>query len=201
MINYNENRIRKLTQYEGRIHVIMGPMFSGKTTELLRNIERLKFAKYNICLVTYSNDTRYSSTPSIATHTKQFHEALYCEKMEDIIDKLSEYDAIGIDEAHFIPDVVKYSEILANKGKIVIVSGLDGSFQRKEFGNFLDIIPLAEKVEKLSAVCIKCCMDASFTTRTVMSTEIELIGGSDKYIATCRRCYHASLQNDRSQSS
>ncbi|KAF1742814.1 hypothetical protein MXB_5394 [Myxobolus squamalis] len=182
--HYSQNRIRKLNQYEGRIHVIMGPMFSGKTTELLRNIERLKFAKYNICLVTYSNDTRYSSTPSIATHTKlrknwltirQFHEALYCETMEDIIDKLSEYDAIGIDEAHFIPDVVKYSEILANNGKIVIVAGLDGSFQRKEFGNFLDIIPLAEKVEKLSAVCIKCTMDASFTTRTVMSTEKEAI--------------------------
>ncbi|KII74052.1 Thymidine kinase [Thelohanellus kitauei] len=87
------------------------------------------------------------------------------------MDKLEQYDAIGIDEAHFISDIVESCEKLANMGKIIILAGLDGTFQRKGFGNFLDIIPLAEKVEKLNAVCIRCTKDAAFTTRLTDSQQ------------------------------
>lgn len=87
-------------------------------------------------------------------------------------------------------DVVDFSENLANNGKCVIVAALDGTFQRKPFGSVLSLIPLAEQVTKLSAVCVICQNDAAFSLRTTEETQVEVIGGADKYIAVCRRCYH-----------
>lgn len=78
---------------------------------------------------------------------------------------------------------------MANKGKIVIVAALDGTFQRKPFNNVLELVPLAESVTKLNAVCMICFKDAAFTKRLGNQTQIELIGGSDLYISTCRNCF------------
>lgn len=90
---------------------------------------------------------------------------------------------------------MEFSEKMANMGKIVIIAALDGTYQRKGFGDVLDLIPLAESVVKLTAVCMKCYKDASFTKRRVAQTQIELIGGSESYQAVCRSCYHA-IGND-----
>mgnify|MGYP001055552487 CR=1 FL=1 len=78
----------------------------------------------------------------------------------------------------------------ANSGKIVIVAALDGTFQRKPFGKVLNLVPLAETVTKLSAVCVMCQDDAAFSVRLSNETAVEVIGGADKYIAVCRTCYH-----------
>jgi thymidine kinase len=78
---------------------------------------------------------------------------------------------------------------MANKGKIVIIACLDGTFQRKPFGDVLQLIPMAEKVTKLSAVCMVCKKKASFTRRLGSETQVELIGGSDMYISVCRQCF------------
>jgi hypothetical protein len=99
------------------------------------------------------------------------------------------YDCIGIDEGQFFPDIVPFCEKMANIGKTVIVAALDGTFQRKPFGSVLDLIPLAESVTKLSAVCMLCYNDASFTERLGDELAVEVIGGSDKYLAVCRQCY------------
>jgi thymidine kinase len=78
---------------------------------------------------------------------------------------------------------------MANAGKTVVVVALDGTFQRKPFNRILELVPLAEKVVKLTAICHKCKKDASFTQRTIMSDRIELIGGSESYVASCRECF------------
>merc|ERR1711879_726297 len=97
---------------------------------------------------------------------------------------------IGIDEGQFFSDLFPFCEKWADEGKIVIVAALDGTFQRKAFGTVLNLIPIAEKVTKLSAVCmLRCSRDASFTYRMPTETEVEVIGGADKYVAVCRGCY------------
>lgn len=88
--------------------------------------------------------------------------------------------------------MVSVCEYLANEGKIVIVAALDGTFQRKAFGSVLELVPLAEEITKLTAVCMICCRDASFTKRLGNEKEIEVIGGSEMYISVCRKCFSKS---------
>ena len=84
-----------------------------------------------------------------------------------------------------------FCEELANAGKTVVVAALDGTFQRQPFGRTLDLIPLAEDILKLSAVCVYCGHDAAFSKRVSSEKEVEVIGGADKYVAVCRRCFHS----------
>lgn len=83
-------------------------------------------------------------------------------------------------------------QLFADSDKIVIVAGLDGTFQQKPFGNILELIPIAERVIKLSAICVYCGKDAAFTQRIVDNSEVELIGGEDAYRPTCRKCFKKS---------
>ena len=172
----------------GYIQLIMGPMFSGKTTELLRRVKRYSIATYKSCLVKYECDDRYDQD-SIATHDNELANAYACSCLSEVMDKMKQHQVVGIDEGQFFPDLVECCENLANEGKIVIVAALDGTFQRKAFGPIPNLIPMAETVIKLKAVCMKCYGDAAFTKRTVDSDKVELIGGADKYMAVCRGCY------------
>lgn len=88
-----------------------------------------------------------------------------------------EHDVVAIDEGQFYHDIVEFCEDLANLGIIVLVAALDGTFQRKPFGNIINLLPMAEKVTKLTAVCVYCAQEASFTQRIIESQEVELIGG------------------------
>jgi len=115
--------------------------------------------------------------------------AIPCSKLFDIEERVVGFDVIGVDEGQFYPDVVEFCEKMANIGKTIIVSALDGTFQRKPFNRVLELIPLAEKIDKLSAVCSICQGEAPFTARIGEETQLEIIGGSDKYIALCRRCF------------
>lgn len=115
--------------------------------------------------------------------------AMRCIKLKDIESHFAQYDAIAIDEGQFFPDIVEMSERLANSGKHVIVSGLDGTFERKPFGNILNLVAIAEKVTKLNSICAYCFKLASFSHRTVKSNVVELIGGEETYKPVCRKCY------------
>eukprot|EP01111_Echinosteliopsis_oligospora_P001232 TRINITY_DN1177_c0_g1_i1.p1 TRINITY_DN1177_c0_g1~~TRINITY_DN1177_c0_g1_i1.p1 ORF type:complete len:190 (-),score=39.83 TRINITY_DN1177_c0_g1_i1:336-905(-) len=174
---------------DASIQVIMGPMFSGKTTELLRRLRRFTFANKSCVVIKYKKDTRYSED-LLSTHDKQMTPALPTEILADVMEQCKKFDVIGVDEGQFFPDIVSFSETLANLGKTVIVATLDGTFQRKPFMNVLELIPLAEMVTKLNAVCMLCYKDASFSKRIGTEKEVEVIGGADKYIAVCRKCYH-----------
>lgn len=173
----------------GRIELIVGPMFAGKTTELLRRIERAEIAKKKCCVMKYSKDTRYSAQ-NVSTHDLHMRTAIPCPVLMPTYNEASLYDVIGIDEGQFFPDVVEFSEKLANEGKIVIVAGLDGDFMRKPFGRVLELISKCESITKLTAVCTETGGDACFTQRLVDSKELELIGGNDMYRAASRSSFH-----------
>lgn len=164
-------------------------MYAGKSTELMRRINRLKIAGKNCLMIKYSRDVRYSET-DVATHDRQFYAAYPCERLSEASSRVSLYDCIGIDEGQFFPDIVRFCDKLASSGKIVIVAALDGNFMREPFGNILKLVPKAESVIKLTAVCMKCNLDASFSQKIAGDkSKTEDIGGKDKYISTCRRCH------------
>ena len=108
-------------------------------------------------------------------------DAIPCEELNEhliITKKYKEFDVIGIDEGQFFDDIVNSCEIMAREGKNVIVAGLDATFQREVFGNLIQLIPLCEKVKKLSAICKDCYDSACFTVRTVSGqTEVNMVGG------------------------
>ncbi|AOA33024.1 hypothetical protein GTPV_gp062 [Goatpox virus Pellor] len=171
----------------GYIHLIIGPMFSGKSTELIRIVKRYQIAQYKCCVVKYLNDIRYGN--SVYTHDNNHVSAMSTTLLYDVVDKIMKFDIIGIDEGQFFKDIVPFSENMANMGKIIIIAALDSTFQRKEFNDILKLIPLSEKVTKLNAVCMECYKDAAFSKRITKEKEIELIGGKEKYKSVCRKCY------------
>lgn len=104
-----------------------------------------------------------------------------------------EYDVLGVDEGQFFPDVISFSESLANLGKVVIIAALDGTFQRQAFGDISKLVPLSESIIKLNAICMVCHNTAAFTKRISNEEKVEIIGGADKYMAVCRECYHSQI--------
>eukprot|EP00041_Stephanoeca_diplocostata_P015195 m.288391 g.288391 ORF g.288391 m.288391 type:complete len:226 (+) comp19960_c0_seq11:177-854(+) len=173
---------------DGSIQLILGPMFSGKSTELLRRIKRYSIAKNRCLVIKYINDTRYSKD-RVSTHDRQEFEATAANKLFDVERETDDVDIVGIDEGQFFPDLVPFAEKMASVGKTVIIGALDGTFQRKPFGTILELVPMAEHVVKLNAVCFNCGADAPFSKRIVDDTAVEVIGGADKYVAACRRCF------------
>ena len=171
------------------IDLVLGPMFAGKSTELLRKIRRYSVASKSCLVIKYANDNRYSDK-SVSTHDKQQIEAVSCENINDIEEIAKKYEIIGIDEGQFFDDIVEFSERMANLGKIVVIAALDATFERKPFGRVLELIPLAENVSKLDAVCIDWKQSASFTKRLCDSKETELIGGAEIYKPVCRGCFN-----------
>ncbi|XP_059938017.1 thymidine kinase, cytosolic isoform X1 [Mesoplodon densirostris] len=171
----------------GQIQVILGPMFSGKSTELMRRVRRFQIAQYKCLVIKYAKDTRYSS--NFSTHDRNTMEALPACVLRDVAQEALGVAVIGIDEGQFFPDIVEFSETMANAGKTVIVAALDGTFQRKAFGTILNLVPLAESVVKLTAVCMECFREAAYTKRLGVEKEVEVIGGADKYHSVCRLCY------------
>ena len=149
-------------------------MFSGKSTELIRRLQRFKIARYNCLIVKYAKDKRYTEEDSIATHDKQMLQAVSATSLNELKSRYSidEYDVIGIDEGQFFPDIVEFAEAMADIGKTVIVAALDGTYQRKGFASILELVPLAEHVIKLTAVCMICFEDGSYTKRITEDKEV-----------------------------
>ena len=171
---------------KGQIQVILGPMYAGKTTELIRRIKRYQYSKYK-CIIIKST---LISSDKVTTHDLISYQAISTHKLYDIKNEIIDFDVIGINEGQFFPDLSKFCEEMANMDKIIIVAALDGNFRRQPFGKILDIIPLAESVIKLSAICMKCQSDASFSKRITEESEENLVGGADIYTVLCRECYH-----------
>lgn len=174
---------------KGEIQLIVGPMFAGKSTELIRRVRRFKQTKKSVIVVKHSSDTRYSDDGAVSTHDMGTYPATSANKLMPLLDTLQKHDIIAIDEGQFFPDIVEVAEILANDGKVVIVSGLDGNFMRKPFSSIAELQSLADSVEKLTSVCCKCHSIAPFSARISDETDEVVVGGADKYVAVCRECW------------
>ncbi|KAJ4832257.1 hypothetical protein Tsubulata_048771 [Turnera subulata] len=178
----------------GEVHVIVGPMFAGKTTDLLRRIKFESSCGRNVAMVKSSKDTRYAIDSVVSHDGLKFP----CWALPDLTsfhhklgdDAYQKLDVIGIDEAQFFDDLYDFCCKAADyDGKTVIVAGLDGDYLRRSFGSVLDVIPLADTVTKLTARCELCGKRAYFTLRKTADTQTELIGGCDMYMPVCRQHY------------
>lgn len=175
----------------GKIQLIIGPMFSGKSTELIRYVRKFEIKKYKTTVVRSIIDDRYTNNNYVVTHDMHKYPAISCKKLGDIRDKLMEYSVIAIDEGQFYLDIVEESEFLANNGKIVIIAALSSNFKRESFENISKLIPKCDIITNLQAVCYNCNEDANFTLRLKSDNKNELLVGDDKiYKPCCRKCYH-----------
>ncbi|KAG8155889.1 hypothetical protein JTE90_004216, partial [Oedothorax gibbosus] len=151
------------SRLRGRIELIFGPMFSGKTTELIRRLRRYMLAKHDCLIVKYASDAKHE-IDHITTHDSQCQAALLATTLHDLKSLASIYSVIAIDEGHFFPDIVSFAEEMAQRDKVILIAALDGTSERKPFGHVLQLMPLAENVIKLTAICMHCFRDAAFTT-------------------------------------
>lgn len=177
------------------IQLIIGCMFSGKSTELIRRVNTYKSVNKEIILINNSLDIRTSNF--IETHDKTKMDAIKTDKLLDLIKTLNfdKIDVIAIDEAQFFPDLYEFLIYIENFSLIVIVAGLDGDYKREKFGQILDCIPISNSITKLTALCqfpiennSKCAKRAVFSKRLNNDENQVSIGSSDKYIPVCR--YH-----------
>ena len=168
------------------LKIIMGNMFSGKTTELVRRLKRYEVIGKRILVINSSKDTR------CLEHVLRTHDNMKfdCIKTDDLNElTYQDVDVIAIDEAQFFIGLKVFVEKVLKRGKTIILTGLDGDYKQEKIGEILDCIPLADKVFKLSAMCME-CMDGThgpFTKRIVNSDKVELIGGTEMYRAVCRK--------------
>lgn len=139
-------------------------------------------------MIKYARDTRYAED-GLATHDKHVVPAAPATRLTDLWEQARETDVIGVDEGQFFPDTVDFCEQMADMGKTVIVAALDGTYQREAFGDILRLVPLAESVIKLTAVCMQCYGEGAFTKRKGDEKELEVIGGAELYLAACRACH------------
>ena len=167
------------------LNLIIGPMFSGKTTELLRIAKRLSSINLRVLLLNYYEDKRYSDY-EMSTHDKTSLPCKFISNFDNI--EYKDYDVICINEAQFLPQLVKFSKKMLNENKTLYICGLDGDYKQEKFGELLDLIPLSDSITKLHAFC-SICKDgthAHFTKRLVSNKYQKLIG-SDQYIPVCRK--------------
>ena len=177
----------------GYLKVILGCMFSGKTTELIKEYNRHKACGIRCCFVNHITDDRYGSGTTITkTHNQNsITNDKSCKKLTDVLWECENYDAFFINEGQFFDDLYEGVNYLVNmQNKKVYVCGLDGDFQRREFGSILKILPLCDDVVKLKAICKSCKIrDGIFTFRLSDEKE-QMIVGTDNYTALCRNCYN-----------
>ena len=170
--------------------IIMGNMFSGKTSELIRRLKRYKVIGKKIVVINSSKDTR-SPEEVLRTHDGVQFPCLKVDHISHCIisEAFCSAEIVAIDEAQFFSNLKEFVEMCLFVEKSVIIVGLDGDYQQKKFGEILDCIPMASDVVKLSALCMDCCngTPGPFTKRIVKSDALELVGGTDMYKAVCRQ--------------
>ena len=183
-----------LTGPAGWIEVICGPMFSGKSEELIRRLRRASIARRRVQVFKPLLDQRYSRD-EIVSHADSRMRSEIVEAPQEIL-KLTDprTQVIGIDEANFLgPELVEVAERLADSGKQVIVSGLDTDYMGRPFAPIPDLLCLAESITKTLAICMRCGNPAKHTQRLVDSSDLIVVGAADMYEARCRRCFEPGL--------
>jgi thymidine kinase len=173
-----------------KLEIIMGSMFSGKTSELIRRLKRHQVIHDNVLVINSKKDIRNESSV-LQTHDKSTFECVKTNNLMSVVgsDEYYNSDVIAVDEAQFFEGLRPFVEAALKEEKHVILAGLDGDFRQRVFGELLELIPLADDVTKLKALCME-CMDGTlgpFTKRTSSRMEQELIGECDVYRAVCRK--------------
>ena len=173
----------------GWIEVICGPMFSGKTEELIRRLVRAQIAKQRVAIFKPSTDNRFAND-YIVSHNQRKIKSIQVQQTNKIMDYQDKADVFGIDEAQFFDtSIVQICRSLANSGKRVVVAGLEKDYLAQSFGSMPDLLVDAEYITKVNAICMRCGDPANYSHRISGETTQVVVGETDKYEALCRRCY------------
>ncbi|MCI6161748.1 MAG: thymidine kinase [Prevotella sp.] len=184
------------THRPGRIEVVCGSMFSGKTEELIRRLKRAKFARQKVEIFKPSIDTRYSEA-DVVSHDQNSIQCTPIDASSSILLLAGENDVIGIDEAQFLDEgLVQVCNELANKGVRVIVAGLDMDFKGVPFGPMPALCAIADDVMKVHAICVKCGSLAYVSHRLVKNDKRVLLGETAEYEPLCRECYRKATMEE-----
>jgi thymidine kinase len=195
-------------QFTSYLELFIGPMFSGKTSKLVEIYKQCLFCSIPVVVINHSIDIRYHNN-LLSTHDKVMIPCIQTNKMKDIwqyeeiinednsilhrIDdsvKLINADVIIINEGQFFEDLLPAVEHMLQHNKKIYVGGLDGDFERKKFGQILDIIPLCDKVTKMTSLCGLCKNGTlGIFSKRISSEKEQTVVGSDNYIPVCRACY------------
>ena len=177
----------------GRIEVITGPMFCGKSEELIRRLKRARIAKQRVACYKPDIDIRYHRD-AIASHSAHTHEATTVANVErlraELFPILNEVEVIGLDEAQWLDEsIVPLTMELVHLGKRMVIAGLDMTFAGEPFGSIPQLMSIADEVTKLSAVCMVCGAPAIHSQRLGASQELVVVGAAGVYEARCRKCF------------
>ena len=182
---YNEHFPR-----QGRIEVICGSMFSGKTEELIRRLNRARIAQQKVEIYKPMIDTRYSEE-NVVSHDSNSVASTPVESSQSILLMATEADVVGIDEAQFFDEgLVEVCNTLANRGKRIIIAGLDMDFKGVPFGPMPALCSIAEDVTKVHAICVRCGNLAHVSHRIVAGDKQVMLGELQEYEPLCRHCYN-----------
>ena len=181
----------------GCIEVICGSMFSGKTEELIRRLKRAQFANQKIEIFKPAVDTRYSDM-DVVSHDLHSIPCTPIKDAEMMLDAKEETQVIGIDEAQFFSEkLIAVAQELADRGKRVIIAGLDTDYMGKPFGPIPGLMAIAEDVQKVHAICVKCGNLANHSHRLTKSHKLEVLGEKDVYEPLCRQCFNEALAAEK----
>ena len=182
--------VQALPRDIGWIEVVCGPMFSGKTEELIRRLRRAAYARQQVEIFKPKIDTRYADI-EIVSHNKEHLAAKPVGNADEILELVSaKAEVVGIDEAQFFDHrLVAVCQALADRGMRVIVAGLDQDFRGLPFGPMPELLAIAEFVTKSLAICMVCGNPAGRSQRLTRDSERVVLGAQDSYEARCRRCH------------
>lgn len=181
---------RKSSGNKGQIEVICGSMFSGKTEELIRRLNRAKIAKQKVEIFKPSIDKRYDEN-DVVSHNENHIRSTPVNFADDILLLSGDCDVVGIDEVQFFDDqIVTVAQKLAGQGKRVILAGLDMDFEGNPFEPMPKLMAIAEYVTKVNAICMKCGDLAAFSFRLSDAKQKVVLGEKESYEARCRKCFY-----------
>ena len=185
-----EERRKVRNNGTGWIEVIAGSMFSGKSEELIRRLNRSRIARQKVQVFKPAIDARYS-IEEIASHSGQKHVSVPVSTTAEMLSQIHEdTQVVGIDEGQFFDAaIIEAVNDLARSGKRVIVAGLDQDYTGKPFDPMPQLLSVAEFITKTHAICVRCGATANYSQRTVESEARVEVGASDKYEARCRKCF------------
>ena len=173
----------------GYLELILGPMFSGKTSRIVEIYKQCEFCNISVTVINHTIDNRYDDE-LLSTHDKVKIPCIKTERLSDVWIKVATSDVILINEGQFFEDLYEVVVEMLKQNKKIYICGLDGDFERKKFGQILDLIPLCDKVTKLTSLCSLCKNGTPgiFSMRLTHETD-QTVVGSDNYIPVCRKCY------------
>jgi len=185
----------------GYLELILGSMFSGKTSYLLDVYKKCRFCNIPVTVINYAADNRYTTEPMLSTHDKQMIPCILANTIEEAVhrhrDEIAQAKTILINEGQFFPDIeTEVRRLVEQEHKRVYICGLDGDFNRKPIGELLHLIPFSDHITKLKSLC-SLCRDGTpgvFSFRITNETD-QVIIGSSNYLPLCRGCYQRETRN------